>query len=45
MLLTDKEKSAISAKAVLNDISTASASIVVSLGMSPQLLAEAATES
>ena len=39
-----QRKSAISAKAVLNDISTASASIVVSLGMSPQLLAEAATE-
>jgi hypothetical protein len=35
---------AISAKAVLNDIASASASIVVSLGMSPQLLAEAATE-
>ena len=39
-----QRKSAISAKAVLNDIATASASIVVSLGMSPQLLAEAATE-
>ena len=39
-----QRKSAINAKAVLNDISTASASIVVSLGMSPQLLAEAATE-
>lgn len=39
-----QRRSAISAKAVLNDISTASASIVVSLGMSPQLLAEAATE-
>ena len=35
---------AISAKAVLNDISTASKSIVVSLGMSPEILAEAATE-
>tara|TARA_B110000879_G_scaffold208579_1_gene294434 strand:+ start:923 stop:2932 length:2010 start_codon:yes stop_codon:yes gene_type:complete len=35
---------AISAKAVLNDIATASASIVVSLGMSPELIAEAATE-
>jgi len=39
-----QNKSAISAKAVLNDIATASASIVVSLGMSPELLAEAATE-
>ena len=39
-----QRKSAISAKAVLNDIASASASIVVSLGMSPQLLAEAATE-
>ena len=39
-----QRESAISAKAVLNDIATASASIVVSLGMSPQLLAEAATE-
>ena len=39
-----QRNSAISAKAVLNDIATASASIVVSLGMSPQLLAEAATE-
>ena len=39
-----QRKSAISAKAVLNDIATASSSIVVSLGMSPQLLAEAATE-
>jgi len=39
-----QNKSAISAKAVLNDISTASKSIVVSLGMSPELLAEAATE-
>jgi hypothetical protein len=35
---------AISAKAVLNDISTASKSIVVSLGMSPEILAEAATQ-
>tara|TARA_Y100000389_G_C17460804_1_gene521508 strand:+ start:1746 stop:3785 length:2040 start_codon:yes stop_codon:yes gene_type:complete len=35
---------AISAKEVLNDISTASKSIVVSLGMSPSILAEAATE-
>lgn len=35
---------AISAKEVFNDISTASKSIVVSLGMSPQILAEAATE-
>tara|TARA_R110000824_G_scaffold76036_1_gene192789 strand:+ start:280 stop:2271 length:1992 start_codon:yes stop_codon:yes gene_type:complete len=39
-----QNKSAISAKAVLNDIASASASIVVSLGMSPELLAEAATE-
>ena len=39
-----QNKSAISAKAVLNDIAKASASIVVSLGMSPELLAEAATE-
>ena len=39
-----QNKSAISAKAVLNDIATASASIVVSLGSSPELLAEAATE-
>ena len=39
-----QRKSAISAKAVLNDIASATASIVVSLGMSPQLLAEAATE-
>jgi len=39
-----QRKSAISAKAVLNDIATASKSIVVSLGMSPELLAEAATE-
>lgn len=39
-----QRNSAISAKAVLNDIASASASIVVSLGMSPQLLAEAATE-
>lgn len=35
---------AISAKAVLNDISTASKAIVVSLGMSPEILAEAATQ-
>lgn len=35
---------AISAKAVLNDVATASKSIVVSLGMSPEILAEAATE-
>ena len=35
---------AISAKEVFNDISTASKSIVVSLGMSPEILAEAATE-
>ena len=35
---------AISAKEVFNDISTASKSIVVSLGMSPSILAEAATE-
>jgi len=35
---------AISAKEVLNDIATASKSIVVSLGMSPEILAEAATE-
>jgi len=35
---------AISAKAVLNDIATASKAIVVSLGMSPEILAEAATE-
>ena len=39
-----QNKSAISARAVLNDIASASASIVVSLGMSPELLAEAATE-
>lgn len=39
-----QNKSAISAKAVLNDIATASKSIVVSLGMSPEILAEAATE-
>ena len=39
-----QNKSAISAKAVLNDIATASSSIVVSLGMSPEILAEAATE-
>jgi len=39
-----QNKSAISAKAVLNDIATASSAIVVSLGMSPELLAEAATE-
>ena len=39
-----QRRSAISAKAVLNDISTASASIVVSLGMSPEILGEAATE-
>ena len=42
--INKQNKSAISAKAVLNDIATASASIVVSLGMSPELLAEAATE-
>ena len=35
---------AISAKAVLNDVATASKAIVVSLGMSPEILAEAATE-
>ena len=35
---------AISAKAVLNDVATASKAIVVSLGMSPKILAEAATE-
>ena len=35
---------AISAKEVFNDISSASKSIVVSLGMSPKILAEAATE-
>lgn len=35
---------AISAKAVLNDIAGASKSIVVSLGMSPEILSEAATE-
>ena len=35
---------AISAKEVLNDIASASKSIVVSLGMSPEILAEAATE-
>ena len=35
---------AISAKAVLNDVATASKSIVVSLGMSPEILAEAATK-
>jgi DNA-binding phage protein len=39
-----QRKSAISAKAVLNDVASASASIAVSLGMNPQLLAEAATE-
>jgi hypothetical protein len=39
-----QNKSAISAKAVLQDIATASSSIVVSLGMSPEILAEAATE-
>lgn len=39
-----QNKSAISAKAVLNDVATASKSIVVSLGMSPQIIAEAATE-
>lgn len=39
-----QRKSAISAKAVLNDIATASKSIVVSLGMSPEILGEAATE-
>tara|TARA_R110001592_G_scaffold292527_1_gene562018 strand:- start:27 stop:2027 length:2001 start_codon:yes stop_codon:yes gene_type:complete len=35
---------AISAKAVLNDIAGTSKSIVVSLGMSPEILSEAATE-
>ena len=35
---------AISAKAVLNDIASTSKSIVVSLGMSPEILSEAATE-
>ena len=35
---------AISAKAVLNDVATASKATVVSLGMSPEILAEAATE-
>lgn len=39
-----QNKTAISAKAVLNDIATASNAIVVSLGMSPEILAEAATE-
>lgn len=39
-----QRKSSISAKEVLNDIATASSSIVVSLGMSPEILAEAATE-
>lgn len=39
-----QREASISAKAVLNDIAKASASIVVSLGMSPELLAEAATE-
>jgi len=42
--INKQNKSAISAKAVLNDIATASKSIVVSLGMSPEILAEAATE-
>jgi len=37
-------RTSISAKVVLNDIATASKSIVVSLGMSPEILAEAATE-
>ena len=41
----NKQRNAsISAKDVLNDIATASADIVVSLGMSPEILAEAATE-
>ena len=35
---------AINAKSILNDISTTSKAITVSLGMNPQLLAEAATE-
>jgi hypothetical protein len=39
-----QRNTSISAKEVLNDIASASASIVVSLGMSPELLAEAATE-
>jgi len=39
-----QNKSAVSAKIVLEDIAKASNSIVVSLGMSPDILAEAATE-
>jgi len=39
-----QNKSSISAKQVLNDVATASKAIVVSLGMSPEILAEAATE-
>ena len=39
-----QRRSAISAKTVLNDIASASKAIVVSLGMSPEILAEAATE-
>lgn len=42
--INKQNKTAVSAKQVLNDIATASKSIVVSLGMSPELLAEAATE-